>query len=95
MKKIYKKVAEELGIPQSTVEDVYNAYWQFIKDTIEKLPLKEVNTDEEFSRLRTNFNIPFIGKLYCNLEDWRKAKNREEYYEVEFINDKKKGKFKG
>ena len=60
MKKIYKKVAEELGIPQSTVEDVYNAYWQFIKDTIEKLPLKEVNTDEEFSRLRTNFNIPFI-----------------------------------
>lgn len=80
MKKIYKKVAEELGIPQSTVENVYNAYWQFIKETIEKLPLKEISTEEEFNKLQPNFCIPYIGKLHCSLEDWRKIKNLENYY---------------
>jgi hypothetical protein len=42
------------------------------------LPLKEDLTDEEFNELRTNFNIPSLGKLHCTLGRYRAIKNNYE-----------------
>ena len=64
-KEIINKVSQELDIPSSTVEKTYKAFWRYIKDTIESLPLKEDLTEEEFCKLQTNFNIPSLGKLSC------------------------------
>ena len=47
-----------------------------IKTTIEALPLKEDLTEEEFSKLRTNFNIPSLGKLSCTLNKYKGTKSR-------------------
>jgi hypothetical protein len=54
-----------LKIPRKEILDAYKAYWKFIRNTIEKLPLKEDLDEIEFSKLRTNFNIPKLGKLHC------------------------------
>lgn len=76
---IYKQVSERLQIPQAVVKEAYESYWRFIKETIKGLPLKEDLTDEEFSRLRTNFNIPSIGKLSCTLDRYKGVQKRYEY----------------
>ena len=39
------------------------------------MPLKEEITEEEFKSYKTNYNLPYIGKLYCNYEDLEKAKS--------------------
>ena len=60
---IIGKVSEELNLPKEVVDKTYKAFWLFINKSIQSLPLKEDISEEEFSRLRTNFNIPRLGKL--------------------------------
>ena len=60
---IIGKVSKELNIPKEVVDVAYKSYWDFIKQTIQSLPLKDDIDEEEFAKLRTNFNIPSLGKL--------------------------------
>lgn len=76
MQEISKKVAKELNLPVKVVEETYKAYWQFIKATIEQLPLKGDLTEEEFKKLKTNFNLPYLGKLNCTYERWKYIKDK-------------------
>lgn len=36
-------------------------------------------TEEEFLKLRTNFNIPSLGKLCCNFDRYKGVKKKFEY----------------
>ena len=60
---IVGKVSDELGLPKEVVDKTYKAYWLFIKQHIQSLPLKENLSEEDFTKLRTNFNLPSLGKL--------------------------------
>lgn len=71
--------SHELGIPSETVERIYRAYWLAIKQTIQALPLKENLTEEEFSKLRTSFNIPSLGKLSSSYDRVQGVKRRFNY----------------
>lgn len=65
-----KRISRELTLPEKCVENVYRAYWVFIKEAISQLPLKDNLTEDEFNKLRTNFNIPNLGKLSCTYKRW-------------------------
>jgi hypothetical protein len=73
---VYKDVSESLGLSPDVVEKVYKAYWSYIKETIEALPLKDELTEEEFSKLKTNFNVPSIGKLCCTKQKYQGTRKR-------------------
>jgi len=67
IKKLCKKVALELNIPEIVVTTVYYRYIKTLKSKIEKLPLKppfEEMDEESFNKLTVSFNIRFIGKIY-------------------------------
>lgn len=76
---IYTKVAKELNLPEELVKNTYKAYWKFIRDSIESLPLKEDLTEEKFSQLKTNFNIPSLGKLSCTYDRMQGVKMKYLY----------------
>ena len=76
---IIKQVAEELDLPKDLVNKTYKAFWRFIKDKIQELPLKEDLSLEEFQKLRPNFNVPALGKLCCTEDKFIKAKKQKEY----------------
>lgn len=76
---IYKEVSEELNIPEEVVKEAYRSFWGFIRHTIEELPLKEDLNMEQFSDLRTNFNIPSLGKLHCTYERMLGVKENFKY----------------
>lgn len=73
---IISKVSEELNLPRELVENTYKAYWIFIRDTVEKLPLKTELTQSEYMNLRTNINIPSLGKLNCTYNRYIGIRNR-------------------
>lgn len=73
------KVANALDLPVDVVIKTYKAYWKYIKNTIEALPLKDNLSEKEFNELRTCFNIPSLGKLSCTYEKYNKVKNRFKY----------------
>ena len=76
---IIDKVSQELGIPFEVVNVAYKSYWKFIKQTIQSLPLKDNLSEEEFAKLKTNFNIPSLGKLTCTFDRMEGVKKRYKY----------------
>ena len=79
MLNLYKQVAEEMNISVEVVEFAYKSYWKFIRKTIQELPLKQDLSEEEFAKLKTNFNIVSLGKLSCNYDRYKRVKLREKY----------------
>ena len=73
---IINKVSKELGLSRELVENTYKSYWNFIRATIEKLPLKTELTQLEYGNLRTNINIPSLGKLNCTYNRYIGIRNR-------------------
>ena len=78
MEAVINKLAEELHLPPEVISRTYKAYWLFIRETIQGLPLKENLEEEEFNRLRTNFNICNLGKLSCTYYRYKGVKKRQE-----------------
>ena len=78
-KEIIQTVSKKLNIPYEVVNKAYSSYWEFVKNTIEKLPLKEDLTEEQFSQLRTNFIVPSLGKLNCTYERMLGIKQKYKY----------------
>ena len=76
---ILKKVAIELNLPVEVVKLAYESHWAFIRETITSLPLKESLNEEDFSKLRTNFNIPSIGKMSVT---WERYLGKKKHWEV-------------
>lgn len=63
---IINQVAKEFNIPPREVYKIWTAYWRFIKDSIQQLPLKENITEEDFNKLQTSINLSSIGHLTCS-----------------------------
>lgn len=76
---IVVKISKEVGLPPEVVDKVYKSYWMYVKQTIQVLPLKEELTIEDFMKLKTNFNIPSLGKLNCTYDRMIKTKERFKY----------------
>ena len=84
---IIGKVSQEMDITPEVVDTAYKSYWKFIKQTIQSLPLKDDISEEEFAKLRTNFNIPSLGKLTCTFDRMMGVKKRFKY--IRHIREKK------
>lgn len=76
---IIGKISQEMGLPPEVVDTAYKSYWKFIKQTIQSLPLKDDISEEDFTKLRTNFNIPSLGKLTCTFDRMMGVKKRFKY----------------
>ena len=76
---IIGKVSQEMGLPPEVVDTAYKSYWKFIKQTIQSLPLNDDISEEDFTKLRTNFNIPSLGKLTCTFDRMMGVKKRFKY----------------
>ena len=76
---IIGKVSQEMNLPPEVVDTAYKSYWKFIKQTIQSLPLKDDISEEDFTKLRTNFNIPSLGKLTCTFDRMVGVKKRFKY----------------
>lgn len=82
LKTVIEDLAKEYDLPTDVIEDIYDSQWDFIVETIEDLDFNDV-TEENFKTLKTNFNIPALGKFYTT---YYKVKNvREKRIEAERI----------
>lgn len=75
-KDIIEYVSSKLNLPIEVIREAYESYWKYIRERISELPLKEDLSEGEFNKLRTNFNIPSIGKLACPFDRYKALKDR-------------------
>lgn len=62
---IILRASEQLDIPDDVVEIAYREYWNWVKDTLENVPVNEDMSEEEFTKMQTSINIPSLGKFYA------------------------------
>ena len=76
---IVHELSKEMFLKEEVIDTIYKSFYNFIRESITNLPLKEELSEEEFNNLKTNFNIPAIGKLHCTYERYLKMKKQKEY----------------
>ena len=81
-KEILHRVSEDTGIDVEVVNKIYKSFWLYIKDSVQKLPLKEELTEAEFLALKPNFNIPSLGKLTCTYDRYKGIKKKFNYIKL-------------
>lgn len=87
---IIQTLSEELQVPTEVVDTAYKSFYSFIRESISNLPLKDNLTEEEFRSLKTNFNIPALGKLHCTYERYLAMKEQDKYInKIKSYEDKK------
>lgn len=68
-----------MSLDEEVIDLAYKSFFEFIRQSISKLPLKEDLSEEEFNKLKTNFNIPSIGKLHCIYERYLNKRRQFKY----------------
>lgn len=79
LSEIIDRVSQETGIEPEIINKAYRAYWLYIRNSVQELPLKSDISEAEFLNLRTNFNIPSLGKLICTYDRYKGVNKRFEY----------------
>ena len=75
--KILEDIAKKYNLPLHMVEDIYESQWDFIYKTMLELELDKVS-EEEFNKLKTNFNVPALGKFYTNYKRIENVRRKSE-----------------
>lgn len=61
-----KELSEKYDIPFDHVKLMVESPYVMMKEKIQELDFKPDLTQEEFNQIKTNFNIPCLGKLYAS-----------------------------
>tara|TARA_R110002050_G_scaffold58647_1_gene131490 strand:+ start:8090 stop:8359 length:270 start_codon:yes stop_codon:yes gene_type:complete len=67
-----EKISAEMSIPKEVVVKAIESQYEFIRKKTKELHFDPNLTREEFDAMKTNFNIPCIGKLYASFYMYRK-----------------------
>lgn len=60
------ELAEKYGLDAHEVEAMVKAPYEFIQEKTKELNFTDDMSKAEFDKIKTNFNIPAIGKLYAS-----------------------------
>ena len=71
-----KEIAERTGIPPEAVKKIIASQYIFIREKITELTFIPDLTREEFEKIKSNFNIPCIGKLYASYYAYSRINER-------------------
>lgn len=66
-KGVLEKVAKKHGLSTKDVEDIYVSAFSFVRDTASELDVITPQTNGELHKLKSNFNIPGLGKFHLNV----------------------------
>ena len=59
-----RELAKKHGLTFEDINEIVSSQYEFINKTTKKLDIKEGVDKEEFSKIKTNFNIPSLCKNY-------------------------------
>ena len=61
-----KELAEKYNLDLEVVEKIIATPYEFIQKKTRQMNFRDGLTREEFDKMKTNFNIPGLGKLYAS-----------------------------
>ena len=80
--------SEKLNISDDVIEIAYREYWNWVKDTLENVPVNEDMTEEEFTKMQTSINVPSLGKFYASYSRAQFLNKKFKEYAEKAVQDK-------
>ena len=80
--------SEKLNIPDDVIEIAYREYWNWVRDTLENVPVNEDMTEEEFTKMQTSINVPSLGKFYASYSRAQFLNKKFKEYAEKAVQDK-------
>lgn len=83
-KQLWKELSVKHGLTMSQINDIFTLPFKFMKDTIQSQghKLRSVFKPEDAEDIKTNFNLPYLAKMYLNVKHLvflnNKFKDKEE-----------------
>jgi hypothetical protein len=75
VKLLIHKIGLDYKLQDEVIKKIVNSPYKFTRETIANLDIDPEITEEEFSKLKTNFIYLYIGKLYTSYDIYKKLKN--------------------
>ena len=66
-----KQIAKQLNLDEEVVKKAYIYYFQFIKDKITSFDFSREISEEEFNRIKINFNVSGLGKFKAKYRTYK------------------------
>lgn len=66
-RELIQSLAKDNGLSFKETEAIYSSVFKFIRDTITMLPIKETDSILAVRKMKSNFNIPKVGKMHVNI----------------------------
>lgn len=66
VKALIHKLGLKYHIGDSLTTKIINSQYRFTREKIASLELENIETEEQFNELKTNFIFQYIGKIYAN-----------------------------
>lgn len=91
VKLLIHKIGLKYNLQDNIINKIVNSPYKFTRETITNLNIDDIETEEDFNKLKTNFIYMYIGKLYTNFSIFKKQKTQgEKLVEYHNLNNKKK-----
>lgn len=72
-----REIAEKHGLTFEDVNAMVSSQYEFIRSKTKELVIPENLDKEEFSGIKTNFNIPSLCKMYASHYIYRKINEKK------------------
>jgi hypothetical protein len=63
---LYHKLGLRYNLSDSVIKDIITSQYEFIKEKMVSINFKDIENEEDFDKLKTNFLLKYLGKLYTN-----------------------------
>jgi hypothetical protein len=63
---IAEDVARQLDMSVDTIKLIYKKLFLYMRDKIRDIDVKNIESKDEFDKLKTSFNLQHLGKFYIN-----------------------------
>lgn len=66
------EIAAKRGLSLNEVKAMIISQYEFIREKTKEIDIPDDTTEEEFDKIKTNFNIPCLAKLHASYYIWRR-----------------------
>lgn len=76
VKALMHRIGLKYNLQDEVINTIINSQYKFIRETIRELNTEGIETKEDFDKLKTNFILPYIGKLHISYYMFKGIKER-------------------
>lgn len=85
--KLYHRIGLKYNLNKDQIRKIVESPYKFTKEKTDELDLKEIESEEDFDKLKTNFIYKYIGKLHTSYNAIKGRRKQSETFKQ--INKKK------